>query len=446
MNKVISPQARLIAFYLPQFHPIPENNVWWGKGFTEWTNVVSARPRFKEHYQPHLPADLGFYDLRVPEVRDAQAKLAQAYGIHGFCYYHYWFNGRRLLNRVFDEVLDSGEPDINFCLCWANESWRRNWQGQHQEVLIEQTYSHSDDLNHIHWLERAFKDPRYIRVDDKPLFLVYRAQDLPDAGKTIEIWREEARRLGIGELYLCCVETDGFNNDPASLGFDAAVEFPPHQNTAEPIEPPSSSNRNTEIFAYEDFATASQSKFNRDYVRHPCVVPGWDNSARRRLLVSLVMQGSSPEKYANWLRAAITYAQEKPEDGRLVFVNAWNEWAEGAHLEPDKRYGTSYLEATFKALDIPPHVDDYPSASDLDFEPVNLPMTGQPDDEFDADNYYYDEGLARALDEIDFWKQKYFELEAYTRRLIGEQGSLRYLSKRLVKETGSRVLPRNEKR
>ena len=226
--------VRAIAFYLPQYHPIPENDRWWGKGFTEWTNVVKARPLFRGHYQPHLPADLGFYDLRLPEVRQAQVDLAREYGLSGFCYYHYWFNGKRLLHWPFDEVLASAEPDFPFCLCWANENWTRIWDGGDSEVLMKQTYSDKDDLAHIRWLARAFADPRYIRVENKPLFIIYRAHKLPDIRKTTAVWREECRRRGIGEIFLCRIDTASDTLRPSELGLDAAVEFQPDWSSLGP--------------------------------------------------------------------------------------------------------------------------------------------------------------------------------------------------------------------
>ena len=186
-------KPRVIAFYLPQFHPTPENDTWWPRGFTEWRNVVRASPLFAGHQQPHVPSELGFYDLRVPEVRVLQAELARGYGIEGFCYYHYWFKGRRVLQRPFQEVLTSGEPDFPFCLAWANENWTRAWDAGPQEVLIEQTYDPEDDRRHIDYLIRAFKDPRYIRVDGRPLLLIYRVQGMPDPVRTFDLWRERAR-------------------------------------------------------------------------------------------------------------------------------------------------------------------------------------------------------------------------------------------------------------
>ena len=359
----MSTLPRLIAFYLPQYHPIPENDEWWGKGFTEWTNVAKARPIFKGHYQPQLPADLGFYDLRLPESRQAQAELAREYGIHGFCYYHYWFNGKMLLERPFNEVLASGKPDFPFCLCWANENWTKAWDGRSGENLLEQHYGESDDLAHIAWLATAFKDPRYIRVNGKPLFLVYRAGNIPDPLRTTNLWREEAKRLGVGELFLCQVESfPGERNvDPQSRGFDAGVDFQPdwselgrplqrsfwwkmarHLGLAQPAY------GEHLIFDYAGVASRMMARPAPPYLRFPGVTPAWDNSPRRKQ-DALILRDSSPERYRDWLRQAIREAKNLEPEG-LVFINAWNEWAEGNHLEPDQKFGRTYLEATRKAL------------------------------------------------------------------------------------------------
>ena len=198
-------KIRPIAIYLPQYHPVKENDEWWGKGFTEWTNVVKAKPLYDGHYQPHIPADLGFYDLRLEETRKAQAALAKEYGIHGFCYYHYWFNGKRILERPFQEVFDSGKPDFPFMLCWANENWTRVWDGSENEVLLKQNYNEEDDRAHIRSLIPYFKDKRYIKVDGKPFFIIYKSSDLPDIERTINVWREEAKLEGL-ELYICRME------------------------------------------------------------------------------------------------------------------------------------------------------------------------------------------------------------------------------------------------
>ena len=363
---------RVIAFYLPQFHPIPENDAWWGKGFTEWTNVVKARPLFLGHYQPHLPADLGFYDLRLPEVRQAQVDLAREYGLYGFCYYHYWFNGKRLLNRPFDEVLASGNPDFPFCLCWANESWTRLWDGQEQEILMAQNYNEEDDLNHIRWLAGAFRDPRYIRVHGRPLFLVYRLS-LPDPERTVEIWRNEARRLGVGDIFICNVESLGADHGLApQYNLDGAVEFAPdhkeiplrqeankltHKLSRRPriqrvatvlgLAQPWLSKHS--LYSYAELMKNMLAKPNPTYLRFPCVTPGWDNAARRQM-GAIIFHGSTPELYQQWLAAAAQKAKSVNKDEPIVFINAWNEWAEGNHLEPCQKWGHAYLQATRNAL------------------------------------------------------------------------------------------------
>jgi lipopolysaccharide biosynthesis protein len=362
---------RAIAFLLPQFHPIPENDEWWGKGFTEWTNVAKAKPRFPGHYQPHLPADLGFYDLRLPEARAAQAELAARYGIHGFCYYHYWFNGRRLLERPVNEICQSGEPDFPFCLCWANENWTRRWDGMNAEVLLEQSYSSADDLAHIHRLIPFFQDDRYIRVAGHPLFLVYRASQMPEPKRTTDVWRREAERAGLKGLFLVRVESFGNEyDDPRNAGFDVALEFQPrwpllantqvlrrkwwHRRKLLTAELGFYKNF---VFDYEKFVQNALRAALPPHPRIPCVCPGWDNSPRRKRGATIFVN-STPQAYERWLSEVVGVRREKMPSGEntgvsadsLVFINAWNEWAEGNHLEPCERWGHKYLEATRRAL------------------------------------------------------------------------------------------------
>ena len=348
----VETDVRLIAFYLPQFHPIPENDLWWGKGFTEWQGVASARPLFSSHYQPHLPADLGFYDLRLAEVRSAQAELARQYGIYGFCYHFYWFSGRRVLQRPLDEMLKSGEPDFPFCVCWANEPWSRRWDGSQSEVLIPQEHDIAVDKRLISELLPLFSDRRYIKVDGKPLMVIYRIGLLPDPQALFATWRDVAKKHGFPGLHICMAEAFGFD-DPFDKGCDAAVEFPPHRLVADRL------NETTEGLSQDypgslySYATAVMNDIvamPADYPRYKCVVPSWDNTPRRGSAGN-VFHGSTPELYELWLREAIAFTRRRlPAKQRLVFINAWNEWGEGAHIEPDMRFGRQYLEATRRAL------------------------------------------------------------------------------------------------
>jgi hypothetical protein len=343
--------VRLIAFYLPQFHPIPENDQWWGKGFTEWTNVTKAKPLFENHYQPHLPADLGYCDLRLGETRDAQAALAREYGIGGFCYYHYWFSGKPLLERPFNEVLTTRQPDFPFCLCWANEPWSRRWDGMPGDVLQEQTYSEEDDLEHIRYLLPALCDSRAILVNNRPLLLVYRARDLPHPARTVELWQREAQKAGLSGIELIAVET-GWDPawDAAPYGFAGKVVFQPQfsvLDNAKRIEVPSLPA--LRVYDYEETWRTLASSAPAPYPTFPCVFPGWDNSPRRGEQ-SVVFHNSTPLAYESWLSHAIEVAEQREPSQRIVFINAWNEWGEGAHLEPDLRSGTQYLEATKRAL------------------------------------------------------------------------------------------------
>jgi hypothetical protein len=369
-----SQALRLIAFYLPQFYPTPYNDEWWGKGFTEWTNVVQGRPHFKDHYQPHLPADLGFYDLRLPEAREAQAELAREYGVYGFCYYHYWFNGKRILERPLDEVLASGRPALPFCVSWANESWTRTWKGHQDKVLMQQSYSPEDDLKHIRHLLPTLSDDRYIQVDGKPLLLVYRIELLPDPVATAEIWRREAEKWGLRGLFLVSLESNYVHGitSPAAVGFDATVRFQPDYTVPAPvlIQSPArvgavkaikthmpwlhrgvkrlKSQPQSVPDSLVDYAGLYRNWQNRPprVERHfECVTPMWDNSARRYRGATIVT-GSSPQLYEQWLREVVHSTVPGSDGQKTVFINAWNEWAEGCHLEPCQKWGRQYLEAT----------------------------------------------------------------------------------------------------
>lgn len=356
---------RLIAFYLPQYHPIPENDNWWGDQFTDWVNVLKAEPLFKGHYQPHLPGDLGAYDLRSSVVREKQAKLAQQYGITGFCYYHYWFNGKRLLERPFEDVLVSGNPHFPFCLCWANENWTRAWNGRNKEILIKQTYNKEDDLRHILYLIKAFRDSRYITIEGKPVFLIYRAESIPFLLERIETWRNEVKKAGLKGLYLICVESFKSNLNPQVINFDAALDFAPDWRNLGLLIGRSQlthflvrlmgflgCRRKPCVYDYQEMVSRILNKRKSVYKRFYCVNPGFDNSARRAENATILLN-SHPDIYQRWLTEAIRMTkQDFMQEERMVFINAWNEWAEGNHLEPDKYWGTAYLQATLNAVNI----------------------------------------------------------------------------------------------
>jgi lipopolysaccharide biosynthesis protein len=340
----------LIAFYLTQFHPVDENDAWWGKGFTEWTNVTKAEPLFDGHNQPHLPTDFGFYDLRVRATRHDQIALAKQFGIDGFCYHYYWFSGTRLLHQPLDDMLADSASNMPFCLCWANENWTRRWDAAEHEILIAQRYLPDDDLNFIKSLIPFFSDSRYIRVNGIPFLIVYRPQHLPDARKTAKVWRDHCRAVGIGEIHICAALTHG-NEDYAQFDFDSGVEFPPHnmkcQNVAE------------EVSFYKpfrgvvaDYADIANSYLARQYVQtnvYRGVFPSWDNTARTGDR-AVIVRNCTPANYEYWLSESIKQtSRDFPGKERFVFVNAWNEWAEGCHLEPDRKFQRQYLEATLRA-------------------------------------------------------------------------------------------------
>jgi hypothetical protein len=344
--------VRLIAFYLPQFHPVAENDRWWGPGFTDWRNVVRAAPLFNGHYQPRLPGELGFYDLRIDEVRRRQVALARAHGLHGFCYYYYWFNGRRILEHPLDRYVADPLIDFPFCICWANENWSRRWDGGNREVLLVQEHDTASDMKFIRDVIPLFKDPRYIRVNGMPLLVLYRTDLLKFPAETAAGWREECEKAGLPGIHLCAAQTFDIS-DPRPYGFDSACEFPPHRHAVGQI---------TEelrglpegfkgwVCDYELVARHSLTAPVPDYPLYRGLFPSWDNTSRKRDQ-ALIFHNADPHRYEYWLRGLVeSTRQNLVGDQRIIFINAWNEWAEGAHLEPDLKYGPAYLEATLRAL------------------------------------------------------------------------------------------------
>lgn len=346
-------KLKAIAFYLPQFHPVKENSEWWGPGFTEWTNVAKGKPNFKGHYQPHIPRDLGFYDLRLPEVMHAQAELAKRYGVFGFCFYWYWFGGRRILEKPI-ETFFKEKVDLPFCFCWANENWTRTWDGLEKNVLLGQKHSPEDDLEFFNAMLPYFQDARYIKEDGKPVLLVYRVDLFPDMKATAARWRVAAQEAGLPGLHLCAVQFYGID-DPRPYGFDAAVEFPPHKflgsenGCSDQIEFLNKDFRGG-ISDYRKIIAQSLTKDTPEYTWYRGVMPSWDNTARRQNTPHIIHH-SSPELYQFWLAKITKESKESKESKQTyVFINAWNEWGEGCHLEPDLKNGHRNLEATFYGL------------------------------------------------------------------------------------------------
>jgi hypothetical protein len=352
---------KILAFYLPQFHPTPENDEWWGKGFTEWTNVTKAKPLYKNHYQPHLPSDLGFYDLRLESTRQAQATLAKEYGIDGFCYYHYWFEGKRLLNNVTDAILSSGNPEIPFCLCWANETWSKRWLGEDKEILIKQTYSVEDCKNHARYLSSVFEDERYIRVNGKPLFIIYKYIDIPQEIDVIQIMQDEWRSMGKDEAYMVAIDVHNRKFDFNSVGFDDVIAFEPALGELPDAfnDTPLFSklkrnlsfglfNRTLKVYDYKT-AVEMMHDYPDKTNRIPSLLVRWDNSARRGDK-GIIFENCNPETFAYLFEQRLIEWKAQPKKTNLFFLNAWNEWAEGNHLEPDQKFGLSYLEKVKEVL------------------------------------------------------------------------------------------------
>jgi glycosyltransferase involved in cell wall biosynthesis len=346
--------AKVVAFYLPQFHTIPENDEWWGTGFTEWRNVMRGVPRFAGHFQPRIPRDLGFYDLTDGVTLGKQIELARAAGIYGFSFYYYWFNGRRLLDRPVEQFLADRALDFPFCLTWANENWTKRWDGQDDEVLMAQEYDESLDGQFVDDLQRHFDDERYIRLGGRPLLIVYRLDVIPDVGATIERWRTLWRNRHSEEPVIFHAQAFG-KEDLRETGVDGAVEFPPHR-LVQGMTPTTTSLRildpgfSGHVFDYKAAVRSALARKDPGYPLIRTAVPSWDNDARRQGQ-GLVLRGSTPELYERWLRGLVRWSADHPVLGeRMVFVNAWNEWAEAAYLEPDVHYGSAYLNATARAV------------------------------------------------------------------------------------------------
>jgi lipopolysaccharide biosynthesis protein len=372
-------KVKFVAFYLPQFHTIPENDDWWGKGFTEWTNVKKAKPLFHGHYQPHIPRELGYYDLGNDSVLEQQATMAQKYGVSAFCYYHYWFNGKKLLETPIEQMLSSGSPDFPFMLCWANENWTRRWDGQEQQILMAQNYEHYNTDQHAEYLSRFFRDQRYLRVNGKPIFSIYRADKISNFGQFITRLRASLKKFGVSEIEICTTTT-GYRSDIelTHLGIDKFVDFWPSHNkdfwrthdnmNVNPTRrrifyllPKYLSGQRkfaltsmypkiqyTNVYNYSSIVQeAVHNPLPDNY--YPCVVPSWDNTARRKT-GGLIMQNDDPEIYECWLQNASDRVSARTGD-QVVFINAWNEWGEGCHLEPDVKFGIRFLEVTKRVAD-----------------------------------------------------------------------------------------------
>ncbi|MDR2467460.1 MAG: glycoside hydrolase family 99-like domain-containing protein [Spirochaetaceae bacterium] len=361
VNEYVKPLAKtstvkLVAIYLPQYHPIPENDAAWGEGFTEWTNVKSATPLFEGHYQPHIPhEDIGYYDLRDPEVLVKQAAMANKYGIYGFAFYHYWFNGKLLLNTPLDNMLKLKKPDFPFLYIWANENWTRRWDGADNEIIVKQNYSLDDDYAHIRYLcENVFCDARYIKIDNKPVFIVYRPELFPSIKKTAALWRKEIINYGYDGIYLINVNSLCHYpfTDPSNISFDAAMEFSPQFNPDIVKNIHSYQKNNKEMrysrIDYENLLAATLS-YKVKFKRFRCITPAWDNAARKQKIgdsYMIKLPDCVVELFSYWASRIIQETEQNfPKNEQFVFINAWNEWGEGCHIEPDKKYGYAFLEA-----------------------------------------------------------------------------------------------------
>ena len=362
MQELTKKRARVLAFYLPQFHPIPENDQWWGKGFTEWTNVASAVPLFKGHQQPRIPTDLGYYDLRIREIREEQANLARESGVEGFIYWHYYFGGgKRLLEMPINEVLKTGEPDFPLCLGWANHSWSsQSWDRikskKDDQLLIQQQYlDERDNTDHFYSLLPAFTDKRYVLINDKPVFLIYDALSIPNVEKFLELWNNLAIKNGLKGIYFIA-RNNGWSptiDQLLNLGFDAVNR---HNQLEAEIKTKGrvfrdlkwkilekTRGRVLDVYKYDDIINNIFNEYDSWPRVIPTIIPQWDRSPRRRS--AIVYKKSTPEKFAQHVQQALDIISHKQESSRILILKSWNEWGEGNYMEPDKHNGHGYLNA-----------------------------------------------------------------------------------------------------
>ncbi len=364
-------KARVVVFHLPQFHPIPENDLWWGQGFTEWSNVRKAKPRFKDHDQPRIPTTLGYYDLRDESVRRAQSQMAQIHGIEAFCYYHYWFNGKLLLERPLESLLESHEPKMSFCLCWANENWTRRWDGENQEVLIAQDYDNDDAEAHAKYLARYFQDQRYLRINQNPVFVIYRANLIPNLGQRLKNLQSALDALGIPKVYFYAMSRgEPVDTTLLKSGIERLIDFEPSEGN--PVNGVHFLHLKTVIsklltgyvkphirrllphlefdlvFDYRQIATQKMRTALKKY-HIPCVFPNWDNSSRRKNQ-AVIIQNRDEKLFQAWIEKTIEKISDQPFEERFIFINAWNEWAEGCYLEPDQHNQDKFLQALKRAV------------------------------------------------------------------------------------------------
>lgn len=354
------PNPKILAFYLPQYHTIPENDLWWGKGFTEWTNVKASNPQFRWHIQPEIPLHNNYYDLSDPRVMEDQARLAKTYKIDGFVYYHYWFHGKKLLEKPIENMLSNPDIDINFCLCWANETWSRTWSGAEKQILIKQNYDETFEecSEHFYYLLNFFKDKRYLKVHNRPIIIIYKPQLICNLDEMMSWWNQLAREAGFAGLLWGFQHESSFTQLSRLIDFDFGINFEPFYTVQQELQEnllikkiKGAVRRVLNKPKVYDYDTIWEHILARKTITENITIfqsafPSWDNTPRRQNH-SIIFKGASPKKFQEYFLELY----RKCNNDLFLFINAWNEWAEGAHLEPDKRNGYGYLEAVKAAVE-----------------------------------------------------------------------------------------------